>query len=66
MVPEVVKTFISRWSNATASERANSDSVTTADLAKQFLRAKPADVEEILKTFATLGRAHRKGTSYTR
>ena len=32
---------------------------TAADLAQQFLRAKPADVEEILKTLATLGRAHR-------
>ena len=29
------------------------------DLAQQFLRAKPADVEEILKTLATLDRAHR-------
>ena len=40
--------------------------LTAAVLAKQFSRAKPADVEEILKTLATLGRAHRKGTSYTR
>ena len=32
---------------------------TAADLAQQFLRAKPADVEEIPKTLATLGRAHR-------
>ena len=52
MVPEVVNAFISRWSNATASERA-----------KQFARAKPADVEEILQTLVTLGRAHRKGVS---
>jgi hypothetical protein len=32
-----------------------------ADLAKQFARAKPADVAEILKTIETLGRAHRAG-----
>ena len=40
--------------------------VTAADLATQFARAKPADVEEILKTLATLGRAHRKGSQFTR
>lgn len=62
MVPEVAKAFISRWSNATASERANSQLF----LAKQFSRAKPADVEEILKTLATLGRDHRKGNQFTR
>lgn len=31
-----------------------------------FARAKPADVGEILKTLATLGRAHPKGTHFTR
>ena len=31
------------------------------DLAKQFARAKPADVLEILKTLETLGRARRAG-----
>ena len=38
---------------------------TSADLAKQFVRAKPAAVEEILKTLVTLGRARRKGTHFT-
>ncbi len=33
--------------------------VAPADLAKQFARAKPADVAEILATLATLGRARR-------
>jgi hypothetical protein len=33
--------------------------VSPADLAKQFARAKPADVAEILATLATLGRARR-------
>ena len=36
-----------------------------ADLAQQFLRAKPADVEEILKTLATLGRARKQGEKFT-
>ena len=33
--------------------------ITPGDLAKQFARAKPADVAEILKTLETLGRARR-------
>ena len=37
-----------------------------ADRASQFARAKPADVAEILKTLATLGRAHIKGDTFTR
>ena len=57
MVPEVVKTFISRWSSAP---------VTATDLAKQFARANPADVEEILQRLVTLGRAHQKDTHFTR
>ncbi|HEY5550525.1 MAG TPA: DNA methyltransferase, partial [Opitutaceae bacterium] len=32
---------------------------SAADIAKQFSRAKPADVSEILETLAALGRAHR-------
>ena len=35
--------------------------VSPADLAKQFARAKPADVAEILKTLETLGRARKAG-----
>ena len=35
--------------------------VAPEDLAKQFARAKPADVAEILKTLETLGRARRAG-----
>ncbi len=35
--------------------------VAPADLAKQFARAKPADVLEILKTLETLGRARKAG-----
>lgn len=35
--------------------------IAPADLAKQFARAKPADVLEILKTLETLGRARRAG-----
>jgi hypothetical protein len=41
--------------------------VAPADLAKQFARAKPADVAEILATLATLGRARRAdGGKFTR
>jgi hypothetical protein len=39
----------------------NSCRLAPADLAKQFKRAKPADVLEILKTLETLGRARRAG-----
>lgn len=39
---------------------------TPAELAKQFKRAKPADVAEILETLVTVGRAHRKGNQFTR
>ena len=39
---------------------------TSAELAKQFKRAKPADVAEILETLVTVGRAHRKGNQFTR
>jgi chromosome segregation and condensation protein ScpB len=35
--------------------------ITPADLAKQFARAKPADVTEILKTLETFGRARNAG-----
>lgn len=38
---------------------------TSAALAKRFLRAKPADLEEILETLATLGRAHREGDKFS-
>jgi hypothetical protein len=34
-------------------------------LAKQFTRANPGDVKEILETLANLGRSHRKGQFYT-
>ena len=40
--------------------------VATADLAKQFARAKPADVLEILQTLVTLGRARKHGKQFTR
>jgi hypothetical protein len=35
--------------------------IVPADLAKQFARAKPADITEILKTLETFGRARRAG-----
>ncbi len=38
---------------------------TAAQLAKLFTRAKPADVEEILKTLAALSRAHESDTKGT-
>ncbi len=41
-------------------------SVAPAELAKQFKRANPAAVAEILQTLVTLGRAHRKGNQFTR
>lgn len=39
---------------------------TPAELAKQFKRAKPENVAEILETLVTVGRAHRKGNQFTR
>jgi hypothetical protein len=40
--------------------------VTPADLARQFSRAKPADVAEILETLVTLGRARKQGEKFNR
>lgn len=62
-----VEDFISHWSDATAPEQSISQQVLCercelpAELAKQFARAKPADILEILKTLETLGRARRAG-----
>lgn len=39
---------------------------TAAALAKRFARANPADIEEILQTLATLGRAYSDGHRYSR
>ena len=39
--------------------------VTADSLAKQFRRAKPEDLAEILETLATLGRAHRDGEKFS-
>jgi hypothetical protein len=39
---------------------------TPAELARQFKRAKPEQMAEILETLVTLGRAHRKGNQFTR
>jgi hypothetical protein len=41
-------------------------SATPADLAKQFLRAKTANVAEILETLVTMGRARHQGGKYSR
>jgi chromosome segregation and condensation protein ScpB len=40
--------------------------VTRANLAKQFKRAQPADVAEILETLVTLGRARKQGDRFSR
>jgi len=40
--------------------------IAPADLAKQFARAKPADVAEILKTLETFGRARKAGEKFSR
>ncbi|MEI6197232.1 MAG: type IIL restriction-modification enzyme MmeI, partial [Verrucomicrobiota bacterium] len=39
---------------------------TPAELAKQFKRARPADVAEILETLVTLGRARKQGGKFSR
>jgi len=39
---------------------------TPAELAKQFKRAQPADVAEILETLVTLGRARQQGETFSR
>lgn len=60
------KSLAERVQAVEAALHAAAGPVTSADLAKQFSRAKPADVQEILQTLATLGRAHRKGPHFTR
>jgi single-stranded DNA-specific DHH superfamily exonuclease len=40
--------------------------VAAAELAKQFKRAQPEHVAEILETLVTLGRAHAKGGKFAR
>lgn len=40
--------------------------VAAAELAKQFARAKPESVGEILETLVTLGRARKQGQQFTR
>ena len=40
--------------------------VTPAELAEQFKRAKPADVAEILETLVTMGRARQQGGKFSR
>lgn len=40
--------------------------VSPGDLSKQFARAKPAGVAEILKTLETLGRAHCRNGKFSR
>jgi len=49
-----------------AALQAAAGPVSPAELAKQFQRAQPAAVEEILQTLATLGRAHRQGNQFSR
>lgn len=39
--------------------------VTAATLARRFLRARPADLAEILETLAALGRAQREGDRFS-
>jgi len=41
-------------------------SATPGDLAKQFKRAQPTAVAEILETLATLGRARKQNGKFTR
>jgi len=40
--------------------------VTPAELAEQFKRAKPSDVAEILETLVTMGRARQQGGKFSR
>jgi hypothetical protein len=60
------KTLNDRFAAIEAALHRAPSSFSPDDLAKQFARAKPADVEEILETLTTIGRAHRKGSSYTK
>jgi hypothetical protein len=62
-----IAAFIGRWSAAHSAERAKAveSALTAADhpvnaaaLARQFTRTKESEVQEILETLATLGRAH--------
>ncbi|MGV3660886.1 MAG: class I SAM-dependent DNA methyltransferase [Prosthecobacter sp.] len=43
---------------------AAAEPVTAEDLAQQFSRAKPADLQEILESLVTLGRAQRNGETF--
>jgi len=60
------KSLNDRFAAVEAALHAAAAPVNSESLAKQFTRAKPADVQEILETLTTLGRAHRKGQNYTR
>lgn len=55
-----------RFAVVEAALHAAAAPVNAETLAKQFTRAKPSDVAEILETLATLGRAHRTNGNYTR
>ena len=50
----------------TALHAAAAIPVSPEDLSKQFAHSKPADVAEILKTLATLGRAHCRNGKFSR
>jgi hypothetical protein len=39
---------------------------TPAELAQEFKRAQPADIEEILETLVALGRARKQGGRFSR
>ena len=59
------KTIPERAKAIETALRAANAPMTAEALAKQFLRAKPADITEILETLCTLGHAKRgkeKGT----
>jgi hypothetical protein len=55
------KALAERVQAVEAALRAAGGPITPADLAKQFARANPANIAEILKALETLGRANRAG-----
>ena len=59
------KALSERVREVEAALKAAGASVTAAVLSKQFARAKPDEVEEILVTLVTLGCARQRGDQFS-
>ena len=60
------KSLAERVKAVEAALHASGTVTTPTELAKQFARAKPADMAEILETLVTIGRARQQGENFSR